>query len=67
MMDDPAIDEIRKVRHKISKRFGHDPKRLIDHLLERQKKHAKRLYHSDISQEKVGLSSKVKTSPDLSK
>src|SRR4051812_49184050 len=28
-MSDPAIDEIRAVRHRISARFGHDPERLV--------------------------------------
>ena len=40
---DIAIDRVREVRHKISARFGHDTKRLIDHYIEYQKKFADRL------------------------
>ena len=31
MLHDEAIDEIREVRHKISERFGHDTKAILDH------------------------------------
>ena len=41
--DDPAIEEIREVRHRISAEFGHDTKRLIDHYRELEKKYADRL------------------------
>ena len=40
---DPAIEEIREVRHRISARFGHDPKRLIAHYVEYQKQFQDRL------------------------
>lgn len=40
---DIAIDRVREVRHKISARFDHDTKRLIDHYIEYQKKFADRL------------------------
>ena len=40
---DIAINRVREVRHKISARFGHDTKRLIDHYIEYQKKFADRL------------------------
>lgn len=30
-MHDEALDEIREVRHKISERFGHDTKAILDH------------------------------------
>ena len=33
MEDDPGIAWIRKVRHKISAEFGHDPKRLVEHYI----------------------------------
>jgi len=42
-MDDPLIDEIRRVRHEISARFGHDTKALMDHYRELEKKYADRL------------------------
>ena len=38
--DDPTIARVRKARHDISARFGHDTKKLIVHYLERQKKYA---------------------------
>lgn len=38
MDTDPIIDEIREVRHRISERFGRDPKRLIEHYMELQEK-----------------------------
>ncbi|MBK9214213.1 MAG: hypothetical protein IPM59_01210 [Chloracidobacterium sp.] len=41
--EDPGIAWIREVRHKISARFDHDTKRLIDHYIEYQKKFADRL------------------------
>ena len=37
MQPDPAIDEIREVRRKISAEFGHDPRRLMQHYLEMEK------------------------------
>ena len=33
---DPLIDDIRQVRHEISARFGHDPRKYYDYLLERE-------------------------------
>ncbi len=33
MNPDPLIDEIRRVRHKISAECGHDPKRLVEYYL----------------------------------
>lgn len=41
--DDPAIERIREVRHRISAEFGHDTKRLIDYYIELQKQYADRL------------------------
>ena len=42
---DPSIDQgeeeiasIREVRHQISERFGHDPYRLVDYLMEASRK-----------------------------
>jgi hypothetical protein len=42
-LPDPVIDEVRDVRRKISARFGHDPRRLVEHYIELQKQHADRL------------------------
>jgi len=40
---DPAIDEIRAIRHEISAESGHDPARLVASLIEFQKQFAGRL------------------------
>ena len=42
-LDDPVIDEIRDVRHRISARFGHDPTRLVAFYMELQKQYQDRL------------------------
>jgi hypothetical protein len=36
MQDDPAITRIHEVRHRISKQFGHDPKKLGEHYMRLQ-------------------------------
>jgi hypothetical protein len=43
MKDDPVIAEIRRTRHELSEKFGHDPKRLIKFLQEQEKQHTERL------------------------
>lgn len=40
---DPVVDEIREIRHRISEQFGHDPARLVGYYLELQKKYRDRL------------------------
>ncbi len=42
-LDDPVIDEIRDVRHRISARLGHDPTRLVAFYMELQKQYQDRL------------------------
>lgn len=37
MRNDPVIERIRNARKAISEKCGHDPKRLIEYYLERQK------------------------------
>ncbi|KPA16240.1 hypothetical protein MHK_003555 [Candidatus Magnetomorum sp. HK-1] len=41
MKENETIKEIRETRKKISARFGHDPKRLVDYYKEKQKKRMK--------------------------
>jgi hypothetical protein len=41
--NDPPVDEIREIRHKISATFGHDPARLVAYYQELQKHHEMRL------------------------
>lgn len=43
--DDPVIAEIRRVRHELSEKFGHDPKRLVEYLQEQEKLHFQRLVY----------------------
>ena len=41
--NDPVIDEIREVRHRISARFDHDPAKLVAYYMELQKQYEDRL------------------------
>lgn len=43
MKKDPAIEEVRAARLRISKRFGHDTKALLDHYRELEKKHPEKM------------------------
>lgn len=43
--EDP-IDRIRRTRHEISARFDHDPRKLVEHYVELQKRHSDRLIAS---------------------
>ncbi|NOY59711.1 MAG: hypothetical protein GXO75_12405 [Calditrichaeota bacterium] len=40
---DFTIDQIRKTRHQISKKFNHDPKKIVEYYIELQKKYGDRL------------------------
>jgi hypothetical protein len=42
-LSDPVIDEIREIRSRISARFDHDTKKLIDHYMELQERYKERL------------------------
>lgn len=37
--DNPLIKRIRDVRHQISEEYNHDPKKLVEHYIELEKKH----------------------------
>jgi hypothetical protein len=43
--EDP-IDRLRRVRHEISAKCDHDPRKLVEHYMELQKRHADRLISS---------------------
>jgi hypothetical protein len=43
MKDDPTIAAIREARHKISASVNHDPRKLVAHYRELQKRHQERL------------------------
>ncbi|HQO33163.1 MAG TPA: hypothetical protein PLG59_00775 [bacterium] len=58
MKDDPAIRQVREARHLISEKCCHDPKRLVEYYLQRQKQHPERLvkeqrFESDTSDNAV--------------
>lgn len=36
MLPDPTIARVREARHRISERFGHDPKRLVEYYMKLQ-------------------------------
>jgi hypothetical protein len=40
---DDAVEEVREVRRRISARFDHDPVKLVEHYMERQKRYGDRL------------------------
>ena len=40
MKDDPAIRIIREVRHKISEECEHNPKKLVEYYMKRQRERA---------------------------
>ena len=57
MQHDPTLVSIREVRHRISKQFDHDPKKLVEHymrLQEQHKAHLLGLAKDDAAQEAPG-------------
>ena len=53
-LNDPVIDEIREVRHRISARFDHDPAKLVTFYIEMQKQYQNRLIKTANSSEHNG-------------
>ncbi len=49
MKKDPAIESIRKTRHDISKKYGHDTRALITHYRDLETKYADRLVRESSS------------------
>ena len=47
--NDPVIDEIREIRHRISARFDHDPERLVGYYIELQRRYQDRLIKAEKS------------------
>lgn len=41
--DDPVIDEIRAVRHRISAKFDHDPAKVVAYYMQLQEQYRDRL------------------------
>ena len=56
MQDDPAIARVREVRHRISRQFDNDPKKLVEHYMQLQERHKDRLL-DNVEHEKVEESS----------
>lgn len=50
MKDDPVIARIREVRHRISEACGHDPRRLVEYYMKRQKEHTERFLKDEREQ-----------------
>ena len=43
MQDEPAITRIHEVRHRISKQFDHDPKKLVEYYMRLQARYGDHL------------------------
>jgi len=43
MKDDPAIQAVRDVRHRISAAVGHDPRKLVEYYRKLQERHPERI------------------------
>ena len=43
MKENPTIERVRKARHEISAKYGHDTRKLVQHYIEYQKQFADRL------------------------
>ena len=54
--NDPVIDEIREVRHRISARFDHDPARLVAYYMALQKQYQDRLIETKETAERTDQS-----------
>ena len=53
--NDPVIDEIREVRHRISARFDHDPERLVAYYIELQRRYQDRLIEAEKSPKAIPI------------
>ena len=51
--NDPVIDEIREVRHRISARFNHDPARLVEYYMKLQEQYRDRLIDTSKASEQA--------------
>jgi hypothetical protein len=53
MKDDPTIKAVRDARHRISAEFGHDPRKLVEHYRQLQKRHRDRFVSKPTPQAKT--------------
>ena len=69
MKDDPAIEAIRSARKAISREFGNDPARLVEHYIEYQKRFAARLRPSppSVSEQHETDAAEQRDEPDRSR
>jgi len=42
-MKDAIVEEIRRIRHQIEQKFGHDPQKYLDPIYEAEKQHGEEL------------------------
>ena len=66
MSNDPAIDAIRKTRHELSERFGHDTRALVAHYKSLEPKYADRLVRDSSVQYSLGDAADRSRKPDPS-
>jgi len=52
MKDDPTIDAIREVRHRISASVDHDPRKLVEHYRQLQERHRDRVVSRNVEESK---------------
>lgn len=50
MKDDPTIDAIREVRHRISASVDHDPRKLVEHYRQLQERHRDRVVSRNVEE-----------------
>jgi len=55
MKPDPAIDDIREVRHQISESVNHDARKLVEHYRKLQERHADRIISRNIEKSKADI------------
>lgn len=53
LKDDPVIAEVRKARTAISKKYEHDPKKIVEYYIKLQNRHQTRLIKSKKIRDKV--------------
>ena len=54
---DPVISEVRETRHRISERFGHDPRRLVAHYIQKQQQRGQTVVGGLAAETPSGLTS----------
>ena len=47
-----ALEQVRAARHQISKKYNHDPKKLVEHYMELQQEYKDRLRSTEKSAER---------------